>query len=237
MNLNRAEWSELDYQDFVNYLDSISDKKYKDFQKRFVLDSKDIKGIKIPILKEISKEISKGNYQEFLNLIQINSYEEANIYGLVISYLKIHVEDILRYLDDFIIHIDNWATNDIVACNLKIIKKNQEVGLEKIKEYLKSDNPWIIRFGLVLLLAHYINDDYIDKALVLANEVTNDHYYVKMANAWLISICYIKYRDKTNEFLLNTKIDDWTYNKSISKIRDSYRVSKEDKDFLLTIKK
>ena len=132
----------------------------------------------------------------------------------------------------FIPLIDNWAICDIVCANAKIFKKNLEEGLIYINKCINNHNPWSKRVGLVLLLDYYINDKYIDVVLKLANNIKSDEYYVKMANAWLISICYIKYPNKTETFLNNTKIDNWTYNKAISKICDSTRVEKEAKNKL-----
>lgn len=90
---------------------------------------------------------------------------------------------------------------------------------------------------MVLLLNYYINDKYIDLILKIANNINSEEYYVKMANAWLISICYIKYPNKTKIFLNNTKIDKWTYNKSISKICDSKRISDKEKIVLKKLRK
>ena len=51
-----------------------------------------------------------------------------------------------------------------------------------------------------------------------------------MANAWLISICFIKFPNETLKYLKKCKLNKFTKNKAISKIRDSYRVSKTDKE-------
>ena len=102
---------------------------------------------------------------------------------------------------------------------------------------LKSTNLWDIRFALVLLLDYYINDDYIDELYSIIDSIKSDDYYVEMANAWLISICFIKYPDKTIKYLLNNNLDKFTYNKSIDKICDSYRVDKTYKDELKKLKR
>lgn len=232
MNYNRTNWTVDDYQQLLAQLDQQTDRKYQKFHQGLVPTGKGIRGIRTPLLKEIAKEISKGNYTEFFNQVKQNSYEEKILYGLVISYLKLPFEEILIHLNHFIIMIDNWAINDIVAANLKCFQKNQERGFQYIQSLLSSNQPWHIRFGLVLLLDHYINDTYIDAIFPIIESISNDDYYVKMANAWLLSICYIKYREKTSCFLKKTTIDDWTYQKAIRKICDSYRVSKEEKDIL-----
>lgn len=106
-----------------------------------------------------------------------------------------------------------------------------------IKEYLKSKQEYEVRFAIVMLLDYYINDQYIDQVLQILNNIKLDKYYVQMANAWAISICLIRYYNKTLEFLKTTKIDDFTYNKGIQKAIESYRITKEQKDYLRTLKR
>ncbi len=225
------------YNEFIKYLKSLSDTKYREFHLRLTMDNSLI-GICTPKLKEIAKELIKtNNYQNFIKFSKYETYEEKIIYGLIIGYLKCDFKAQLELLNNFIPLIDNWAINDIVCANLKNFKKNQEEGYKYIELCIKSSNPWQIRFGLVLLLDFYINDNYIDKILEVCNSINSNEYYVKMANAWLISICYIKYKNKTNKFLKNNKLDDWTYNKSIQKIIESTRISKEEKEILKQLKR
>lgn len=237
MKFDNIGWNQDTYHKFLCYLDSLVDEEYRQFHQGLVLDGKPLRGIRTPILKEIATQIAKEDFHTFLSINQMNSYEEILLYGLVVAKAKISFSEQLSYLEQFIPYIDNWAINDIVCSSLKAFQKNQEEGFKAICSYLHSKNPWSIRFGLVLLLDHYMNDNYIDHVLKLANTIQSEEYYVKMANAWLISICYIKYKEKTTAFLNETKIDDWTYHKAISKIRDSKRVSKEEKVQLLKLKR
>lgn len=236
MNLNNINWNK-DYDKFLNYLYSFQDLKYRDFHSKLILDGTSLIGIRTPILKNIAKEISKIDYLSFFQNNTHNTYEETILHGLVIGYLKIPFKEALSLLDDFIPYINNWAINDIVCANLKFFKKNLKEGFTYIKKLLKSNQEWCIRFGLVLLLDFYINDEYIDQILKICDEINFDSYYVKMANAWCLSICYIKYPDRTYSYLLNNHLDDFTFNKTISKICDSYRVGKEDKEKLKLIRK
>lgn len=222
------------YEEFINYLFSLQDIKYKEFHSKIV-DS-NIIGIRTFELKNIAKEIAKGNYQSFINANKHIYYDETIIHGLIIGYLK-DFNEVKEQLDIFIPFIDNWATNDIVCANLKIFKKNKEEGFKYICKYLNSDKPFYIRFALVMLLDHYIDDQYIDIIFKIISSIKSENYYVKMANAWLISICYIKYSNKCYNFLLNSNLDKFTYNKAIDKICDSYRVSDEDKLLLKQAKK
>lgn len=234
-NLSEINWTKQTYQTFINELQKQADQKYKEFHSTLIKDDNLI-GIKTPILRDIAKQISKGNYQSFLKENTHQTYEEIILHGYIISYLKIDFKEQLNLLDQFIPFINNWAICDGTCSTLKSFKNNQKEGYQKILQYLNNNNPWIVRTGLVLLLNYYINNQYIDQILELTTNIKNTEYYVEMANAWLISMCYIKYPEKTKSLLKEKKLNTFTQNKAINKIRDSYRVSKEDKFDLLQYK-
>lgn len=224
------------YKQFLEYLRTFSDDTYKIFHGR-IIKSTNLYGVRTPILKKLAKEISKGDYQNFIKYNTKEIYEEKVLYGLVLGYIKVKFTERLTLLQSFIPCIDNWAITDIVCANSKDFKKYQEEGFLFVLDCIENSNPWQIRFGLVLLLDFYINDNYIDKIFVICDRISRDDYYIKMAMAWLISICYIKYREKTLNYLECTKIDDWTYNKAIQKIIESNRTSKKEKVYLKKLKR
>ena len=223
------------YKDFINELYSLQDLKYKQFHSKLILSDKLI-GVRTPELKRIAKNIANSNYKEFFKENKHTLYEENIVHGLILGYLKLDFDNLKPFIDDFIPYIDNWAVCDLTVSNLKIFSKNKDIGFIEIKKYLKDNNPWINRFGYVLLLNYYIEDNYIDKIFKLCTNY-KDEYYVKMSIAWLISMCFIKYREKTLNFLNNNELDDWTYNKTIQKIIESNRVSKSEKDILRRLKR
>lgn len=224
------KWNENNYQEFLNYLKGQADAEYRDFHKKLLKDENiKVIGIRTPILRKIAKEIK--DIKGFIKYNTHEFYEENILAALVITKVK---DNLFTYINNFIPYINNWAVNDIFASSLKQFKN---IDIKEVKPYLNSNNPWSVRFGLTLLLSHYVTDKYIDEILEICDSINIDHYYVKMANAWLLSICYIKFPEKTEKFLKNTKIDNFTYNKTISKICDSYRVNKEDKTRLKEMKK
>ena len=212
------------------------DLKYKEFNDKIInQDVYPTIGIRIPTLRKLALEVAKNDYLGYINS-KHTYYEEYLIHGLVIGYIKIPFKDKLDLLDEYIPTINDWASVDIPVSNLKDFKKNQEEGYKYILKLLKG-NEWSIRFGLVLLLDYYINDNYIDQILDISLNIKNDNYYVMMANAWLLSYAYMKYKDKTIKVLNNNKLDNIVVNKAISKICDSYRVSKEDKEIAKKLKR
>ena len=208
------------------------DLKYLEFHKK-ILNNNNICiiGVRVPTLRKIAKEMVINNNLEYLYKNK-KYYEEIMIHGLILGYLKLPFNELLEKLDEFIPLVDNWAICDTVCSNLKIFKNNLDEGFIYINKLLKSNDEFTVRFGLVLLLDYYINDEYIDEILDICVIICNDKYYILMANAWLLSICYIKYKDKTLNLLNNYLLDYTLKKKTIYKICDSNRVLKKDKIFL-----
>lgn len=236
MNLETCTWNTETYLKFEEYLYSLQDISYQKFHGRLIKDESSLIGIRTPILKEIAKKISKNSPFQFLKQVKHETYEEKIIQGLLLGYLKIDFKELVSLLDNFIPFIDNWAINDITCANLKIWKNHLSDGYPVILTYLKSSNPWEIRFGLVLLLDYYIQDTYIDSILDHITQITHDNYYVKMANAWLVSVCYIYYPKKIIKLLKQQILDSFTQNQAIQKIIDSKRVIDEEKEFIRSLK-
>ena len=222
-----------DYKKFIEYLFSLKDDEYRKFNQK-IIKTDNIIGIRLPILKNIAKNIAKVDYMSFIKNNQHQYYEEIMLHGLVITYLKVSFEESVILFDDYIKFIDSWATCDSVVMNYKIVSKNLDFYFLLIKEYLSNKKTFIKRVGIVLLF-YYLNDKYIDSVLEISDSIVTTEYYVKMANSWLISICLIKYYDKTINFLKNCHLDDWTYNKALQKAIESHRI--KDKDFLRKMKR
>ena len=230
MNLETCIWSEETYHTFQKQLYDLQDLKYKKFHGKLIQDDSILIGVRTPQLKEIAKKISKNHPMEFLKYIKHDTYEETLIHGLLLGYMKIEFHELIRLLDSYFPYMNNWALNDITCANLKIWKKHLKEGLSVIVSYLEHSNLWIRRFGLVLLLDFYVNDDYINYILKRIVTISGDEYYVGLANAWLISVCYVRYPNKTKKLLESKKLDDFTQKHAIQKILGSTRVPKEEKN-------
>lgn len=227
------------YHAFINnpselseYLVTLQDEKFRSFHAKLVKSEKDIiLGIPIPKLRAIAKELAKFDCEKILSF-PVLTFEEKAIKGFIIGYSKYSMAKTLSCLRDFVPQINNWAICDTTVSSLVIFKTHQTEGREFIAECLATDSEFIVRYGLVLLLSHYINDDYIDDIIDVCVQVKSKHYYVNMALAWLISACFVHYPNKTVS-LFAGKLDKFVQNKSISKIRESYRVNQEDKEKIL----
>ena len=235
MDLIRDNWNKEEYKEFIDYLFDIRDIKYRDFHSKLGVGGNVI-GIRTPILKIIAKDICKGNYIEFLELLREDYYEEVTLCGLIVSNIKAF-DTSIKYLDIYKERINNWASCDLFCSSYKIVNKYKDYYWKYINDNINSDNLWIRRMCYVLIISYYIENRYLDDIFVLCDKYNTSDYYVQMAVAWLISICFIKYRDKTMEYIKNNKLDDFTHNKAIQKSRESYRVDSKDKEYLNKLKR
>ena len=208
------------------------DETYKQFHTSLVPGLTKMMGVRIPILRELAKKAAKEDYYGFIEDFQPEIYEEVMIRGMMIGYAKFSMEEQKRELKKFIPLINNWAVCDSCCTTYKFIKKNQEEWFSFLEPYLNSSQEYKIRFAVVCLLDFFVQEAFIDRILNCFSDIHHEGYYVKMAVAWAVSVCYVKFPEKTEEFLLKNTLDDFTHNKAIQKIRESYRISKEEKERL-----
>lgn len=235
MELN-IKWNEKEYQEFIIYLKSISEVGYKEFHSKLTITKYEILGIRLPKLRAISKEISKGDYKSFLRVVGSTYYEEVMIKLLVISLIK-DKDEVMNYFWNAVKLIDNWALCDTFCNSLKIVEKNKDYFFKVVNKLLKSKYPFEIRVGLILILCYYIEKENLNFIFNTLESIRSEEYYVNMASSWLLCEVFIKYQKETLEYLEKNTLDKFTINKAISKIRDSYRVSKETKNYILKYRK
>ncbi len=215
----------------------LQDKKYKEFHSSLCPGIANIIGIRVPVLRKFAKQMLKT--KDYNSILKFNPkyYEEAMLQGMIIGLKKEDISIIKKDIENFVPKIDNWAVCDTFCSGLKIIKKYPEDFWKFLEKYLKSNKEFEIRFAIVIILNYYINEKYLSNVLEILNNIRHEGYYVKMAVAWAVSICYIKYPKITMEFLKDCNLDNFTYNKSIQKIIESYRVKNEDKEILKKMKR
>lgn len=230
------EWTKKTYEEFKLELNKLIDKEYLKFNKKIVFTNYKMLGIRIPLLRKISVQIKKTSFEDYLKVSNPTTYEEIFIKGIVISYIKDY-DLFLRYFKEYLDYIDNWAICDMVVSSLKIIKKNKTDFIKVIEQLLASNKEYYIRVGVITLMNYYIEENFLDNLFSYLNKIKNDAYYVHMGIAWMVSEMYVKYPKQTELFLQNNSLKKATHNKAIQKIRESTRVSKETKDYLLKYKR
>lgn len=192
-------------------------------------------GIRIPALRRLAAQIAKDDWQSYLQHADSYYMEERMLQGMVIGQLKLKdTDEYLALVAGFVPLINSWSVCDTFdfCGKQRFVDKNKEKVWEFLERWLASDKEYEIRFGVVMMMGHYICEGYIDKVLQWMDRIRHEGYYVKMAMAWALSVCYVKFPAKTMEFLKENHLDDFTYNKALQKMIESYRVSAEDKEIL-----
>lgn len=227
------KWNKENYKKFVKYLVSEQDIKYKKFHSSLVLNSKyEIIGIRVPVMRNIAKKIAaRGDIEEFLKYAQDKYYEEVMIQGFVISHIK-DEKIFYKYFKKYINKIDNWALCDSFCNSIKIVRKYPEKYSEEAIKCALDKKEFISRVGLVLILDYFISQKNLEKIFKIMNEIQSDKFYINMAESWLICEIYIKFPKETEDFLKKNNLNKFTQNKAISKIHDSNRIGKDEKELL-----
>ena len=217
---------------------SMQDKKYKEFHKGLCPGTENIVGIRVPILRNYAKELLKQyDWKTLIKNIDNEYYEEIMLQGMVIGLAKADFNSITQEIKKFVPKIDNWAVCDTFCAGLKITKKHKKEMWNFIQKYINSKKEFEVRFSVVMILDYYIEDEYLEKIFEIFDSIKREEYYIQMAVAWAISICLIKYYDRTLNYLKTAKLDKFTYNKALQKAIESYRITKEQKQTLRDMKK
>ena len=222
-------------------LKQLVDEKYREFHKGLCPGTENILGIRVPVLRDYAKKLAKEyEIKELLKNIDNEYYEEIMLQGMLIGLEKDKdkgIQNILKDIEEFVPKIDNWAVCDVFCAGLKITKKHKKEMWDFLQAYVTSGKEFEIRFGVVMILDYYIAEEYLEKNFAIFDHIKSDKYYVQMAVAWAISICLIKFYDKTIEYLKQAKVDKFTYNKALQKAIESYRITEEQKTELRKMKK
>ncbi len=230
-------WSEERFLQFKEMLIENSDEKYKAFHSKLVPGTENLLGVRGPVMKKIAAEIAKNDWRDFADTPDHGIYEERMIKGLSIAMAKTDIDEKLQFFDEFIPLIDNWAVCDMVCAAFKFKKGEEDTLFKFASEKAVYHDEFTARVGIVLLMGKFINTQYIDSMLEIFSNVKEGKYYVDMALAWAISVCLVKFEDKTVEFLNKNILSDFTHNKALQKARESSRISDEKKKLYQSMKR
>lgn len=236
MQLIKEIWKQEDLISFREYLYSFSKGKEKSkWEKKIVNTS--LKCIAVPSkeINNIVKQIYKGNFNSFINLWPWENHSEVLIIGNLICKID-EFDDFKLLLKKYAQKIDNWSACDCLKFN--ITNKNKHVFFKLSKELLLNRLPFVRRVGLLILLKMLKYKEFLTEIFNILNSFTNEkEYYVNMIIAWIVCEAFIKYKEETITFLYDNNLNKFTLNKAISKCRDSFRVSKQDKEFLIKFRR
>lgn len=228
---------DTDLEQFIeNKLLNMKDDKYRDFTSKLIptVEKSRIIGVRTPDLRKFAKEIFKEkDYKNFLDHLPHKYYEENNLHGFIIENIKDY-NLVIYYLENFFPYIDNWSTCDLISP--KIFKKHFPELIFKIKEWINSDQIYSVRFGIEMLMTHYLGDNFLPEYLNLVADIKSDEYYINMMIAWYFATALAKQYDFAIKYIENKKLGKWVHNKSIQKALESRRISLNKKEYLKTLK-
>ena len=210
----------------------LQDRKYRDFQAKLIpnIDPETIIGIRTPALRKLAKEMAKEpDTCKFLAALPHRWFDENQLHAFIISLTK-DFDTCIAQVERFLPYIDNWATCDQLSP--KVFGKNKEDLLKHIREWLKSDKTYIIRFAAGMLMQHYLDADFDPEYPEMVAAIESDEYYVNMMRAWYFATALAKQYDAVIPYIEENRLDKWTHNKTIQKAVESYRITPEQKEYL-----
>lgn len=216
---------------------ALQDTSYGDFQAALMptVSRERIIGVRTPALRSLAKEIAKSPLREgFLRSLPHKYYEEDNLHALLLE-REGDVSSLFTALDGFLPFVDNWATCDMLSP--KVFYKKPDELIFKAYEWMKSGHTYTVRFGIGVLMRHYLDGDFQSEYADAVAFCCCDDYYVNMMVAWYFATALAKQYDAILPYLQERKLSAWCHNKTISKAIDSYRITPEQKDFLRALRR
>lgn len=215
---------------------AMQDLSYRDFHSRLMpdVDKAAVIGVRVPELRKYVKELVKDpEIQEFLDDLPHQYYEENNVHGFLIQQMK-EYENCMEELEKFLPYINNWATCDMTSP--KVFKKHKEELLEAVRRWIASNHIYTVRYGIGMLMQHYLDEDFREEYPQMVSEIQSEEYYVNMMIAWYFATALAKQYETILPYIEKQKLDVWTHNKTIQKACESYRITPEQKAYLRTLK-
>lgn len=212
------------------------DEKYRDIQIRILptINKDTIIGVRTPELRKYAKLLIKSNdYTHFLEELPHKYFDENQLHAFIISELK-NYDECISYINKFLPFVDNWATCDQLSP--KVFKKHTDELLNQIRVWIKSTKTYTIRFGIGMLMKYYLDDNFKPEYLNWVSNIKSNEYYVNMMIAWYFATALAKQYEGTLSFIKKQKLDIWVHNKTIQKAIESYRITKEQKEYLKRLK-
>lgn len=214
----------------------MQDITYRDFHSRLIpnIEKDRVIGIRTPILRKFAKEYAKtDDAQKFIRELPHYYYEENNLHMMIITGIKDYDTCVIE-IERFLPYIDNWATCDLPVP--KCFYKNKEKLLDNVISWIKSDDTYIIRYGIETLMSIYLDDAFESSYPRLVSEVISDEYYVNMMIAWYFATALAKQWEAVIPYIEEKRLPEWVHKKTIQKAVESYRITDEQKKYLRTLR-
>ena len=210
---------------------------YREFNSKLIpnIDKETMIGVRIPDIRKIEKSLSIEEKEEFLLKLPHKYFEENMLHGIIISNMKDYNKAIIN-LEKFLPYVDNWAVCDSISP--KIFKKNRERVIVNVLSWIKSNHTYVCRFGIGMIMQLYLEDEYFKRTyLDIIAKIKTEDYYINMMRAWTFQVALVKQWKEAIKYIEKGLLDEFTHNKTISKSCDSYKIEKEKKEYLKTLRR
>ncbi|MBQ4545629.1 MAG: DNA alkylation repair protein [Oscillospiraceae bacterium] len=214
----------------------MADEKYRDFQSGLMptVPKEKIIGIRTPVLRKFAKEFSETpQAEEFLKNLPHYYYEENNLHAFLLEFITDY-EKAAEKVTEFLPFVDNWATCD--SMSPKIFRKHKAELPEQIEKWLLAEDTYSVRFGIKMLMEHFLGEDFRPEYAERVAEIKSEEYYIRMMQAWYFATALAKNYREVLPFIENRRLEKWTHNKAIQKAVESYRITDEQKAYLRKLK-
>ena len=216
---------------------ALQDVGYGDFQAKLTpgIPRELFIGVRVPEVRKLAKKLAKEPATDaFLDELPHKYYDENMLHGLLVSEIKDY-DTCIAAVDRFLPYVDNWSVCDIMSP--KVFRKNKTALPDKIREWSASEKTYTCRFGIEMLMSHFLDDDFKAEYLEIPAAVHSDEYYVRMMIAWFFATALTKQWDSAVGYIESGRLDPWVHNKTIQKARESYRITPEQKEYLSGLKR
>ena len=210
-------------------LRALADPDYLAFHQKLVPTVHNLLGVRVPALRALARELAKGDWRGYLAAAGTGTYEETMLQGLVLGLARMDVEEFLERLDAFVPKVDNWAVCDSACAGFKLVRRHRERVLAEIAPWLQSPEEFRVRVAAVLLMDHFLVEEYGGRVLELLAGVRHEGYYARMAAAWALSVCLVKFEEPTMALLRSGGLEPEIRRMALQKALESGRVGADAK--------
>ena len=210
---------------------AVGNEEYAKFNARIVNTKKQVLGVRVPDLRKIARKLAKEwggpGIDTYLANLDKNNYEQVLLAGMLINYAKLTDMESISLAKKYLKLADSWAEIDIFASKRRQFDK--DLWWNFAADSLKSKKEFIVRYGVVEMMANYLNVEYIEEVFAHLQNIKHTGYYVKMGMAWLYATAAVQFYDRTLDEIRTANIDPWTKNKALTKMLESYQFTPEQK--------
>lgn len=214
----------------------LKEEKYQKFQSKLIpsINPDSMIGVRTPYLKKIAKDFRKREgIEKFLKELPHEYFEENQIHAFFIAEEK-NMKECVKEVNLFLPYVDNWATCD--QLNPKVFKFHKKELMEEIKVWLNSEEEYTVRFGIKMLMDHFLDKDYLKEYSDMVAKIAREEYYIRMMIAWYFATALAKQYENSLLYFTEKTLEKWIHNKALQKAMESNRIENKKKEYLKTLK-